>query len=115
MSCMTTENPAPSAPSRNYREYTADGTYWTGRKTADGGIEVLRLRAGTYEIVESFDTYQRLGAAVAAASQLAYLQGWKDAQAELSQKVLSSLAEVGIGPVTIMPDEDDPAEPAAAV
>ena len=107
---MTIKNPDALTPSRNYREYTTDGTYWTGRKTADGGIEVLRLRAGTYEIVESFDTFQRLGAAVGAAAQLAYLQGWKDAQAELSQKVLGSLAEVGIRPVTIIRDEEDPAE-----
>lgn len=101
--------------SRNYREYTTDGTYWTGRKTGNGGIEVLRLRAGTYEIVESFDTFQRLGAAVGAAAQLAYLQGWRDAQAELSQKVLASLADVGIRPVTIIPDEEDPAESASGV
>ncbi|MBD7981959.1 hypothetical protein [Oerskovia merdavium] len=93
--------------SNGYRNYTSDGTYWTGRKAGNGNIEVVRVKTGNYGVVESFGTYSRLGSAVAAAAQLAYVQGWTDAQHDLSSKVHLALADAGIAPVVIPgPDVD---------
>lgn len=85
----------------NYTQYTADGTYWTGRKRGRDYVEVVRVRSSDYGVVENFGTYRKTGAAVAAAAKLAYAQGWKDAQAELTRQVHEALAGVGLGAVVV--------------
>lgn len=89
-----------SDPSNGYRAYTTDGTYWTGRRSGSN-VKVVR-KGAEYETVETFGTYSRVGSAVGAAAQLAYAQGWNDAQRELSNKVHEALTAVGLSaPVVV--------------
>jgi len=61
---------------------------------------------GGYAVVESLGQYERHGAAVAAAAQLAYFQGKRDAQVELRARVHAALESVDLGPVVLdVPDE----------
>ncbi|MFC7374172.1 hypothetical protein ACFQRD_02690 [Brachybacterium sp. GCM10030268] len=88
--------------------YTADGTYWTGRVRDNGNLEVVRLRSDGYVTVQSIGSYIKHGSAVAAAAQLAYAQGQADARAELSAAIFTSLAGVGISPVTVEAPDEEP-------
>lgn len=81
--------------------YTSDGTYWTGRDRPNGYLEVLRLKASNYEQVESWGAYTKRGSAVAAAAELAYHQGRRDALDELRGRVHEALDSVGLGQPTI--------------
>lgn len=85
--------------------YTADGTYWTGRLRDNGNLEVVRLQSDDYGFVQSIGSYIKHGAAVAAAAQLAYAQGQADARAEVSRAIFDSLAVVGLTPIVEAPDE----------
>lgn len=90
-------------------DYTSDNTYWTGRKRGSS-LEVVRVLlddTGGYSIVESYGVYEKHGAAVAAAAQLAYFQGRRDAQIEMRTKVHAALESVDLGPVVIEPPDDD--------
>lgn len=91
-------------------DYTPDQTYWTGRKRG-AYLEVVlmqRTDTGGYEVVDSLGEYERHGAAVAAAAQLAYFQGKRDAQVELRARVHVALESVDLGPVVLdVPDELD--------
>lgn len=90
--------------------YTSDGTYWTGRIRDNGKLEVVRLKSDTYGTVESWGSYEKHGAAVAAAAQLAYAQGQADAKAELSAAVHAALAGVGLTPVAVEAPDEEPDE-----
>lgn len=81
-----------------YRNYTADGTYWTVRKY-NGGYWVVRIdnSSNTYEWAEVFGGYDAAGAAGGAAAQLAYAQGRKDALEEATAALHSALDGVGLG------------------
>ena len=89
-------DPAPAAPTGGYRRFTSDGTYWTVRKRG-GYSEVVRLRTGTYEEVETWGAYNSAGAAAGAAAELAYQQGFQDAQEQLRGKLHDVLAGMGTG------------------
>jgi hypothetical protein len=82
--------------------YTADGTYWSGRDRPNGYLEVVRLRSSDYAIVEKWGSYQKRGSAVAAAAELAYYQGRTDAIAEMQEKVQHALSQVGLGAATVV-------------
>ncbi|WP_425720936.1 hypothetical protein [Micromonospora sp. DT233] len=92
-----------------YRNYTADGSYWTVRK--QGSIYwVARMRRsnGTYEWLEVWGGYERAGAAAGAAAQLAYSQARKDVLKELVGNLHTALDKAGLGalptPAPVRPD-----------
>lgn len=94
-----------------YRNYTADGTYWTVRKY-NGGYWVVRIdnSSNAYEWAEVFGGYDAAGAAGGAAAQLAYAQGRKDALEEATAALHSALEGVGLG----VPKPSAPKLPPAA-
>jgi len=89
-------------------DYTSDRTYWTGRKRGEH-LEVVLMKSngsGGYEAVETYGYYERHGAAVAAAAQLAYFQGKRDAAIELRARVHEALESVNLGPVMMESPEE---------
>ncbi|GAB3934460.1 hypothetical protein GCM10027614_07510 [Micromonospora vulcania] len=81
-----------------YRNYTADGSYWTVRK--QGSIYwVVRMRRvnGSYEWLETWGGYERAGAAAGAAAQLAYNQAREDVLKELVGTLHTALDRAGLG------------------
>ena len=81
-----------------YRNYTADGTYWTVRKQGST-FWVVRIdnSSGYYEWTEVWGGYSVAGAAAGAAAQLAYAQGAKDALATVRTTLHEALDAVGLG------------------
>jgi len=94
-------------PASGYRRYTSDDTYWTARKRGRF-FEVVRLRTGTYEQVDSWGAYSSAGAAAGAAATLAYQQGQEDAQAAFTAKLHDVLATMGLGSVAVPAPEVAP-------
>ncbi|TQM30596.1 hypothetical protein [Nocardia bhagyanarayanae] len=96
-----TAKPRPSG----YRNYTADGTYWTVRK--HGKVYwVVRVdpSGGGYKMVEWWGGYHRAGAAGGAAAQLAYNQAVADAKERLRGHLHDALDSIGLGaPVSAPP------------
>lgn len=91
-----------------YRNYTADGTYWTVRKSGDT-FWVLRIdpSGGEYTTVEVWGGYHRAGAAGGAAAQLAYGQAMHDAGERFRSLLHDSLEDAGLG----VPAPSKPAVP----
>lgn len=83
-----------------YRNYTADGTYWTVRKQGKV-FWVARIdnSKGNYEWVEVWGGYENAGSAGGAAAQLAYLQAKRDAAESLRGTLHQALEEIGLGPM----------------
>ncbi|MFJ4109251.1 hypothetical protein [Oerskovia enterophila] len=89
---MTTSRP------KGYRNYSADGTYWTVRKV--GKVYwVVRINPASagYAWEEVWGGYQVAGAAGGAAAQLAYGQAMRDAQSAISGSLHEALASIGLG------------------
>lgn len=83
---------------QGYRNYTADGTYWTVRKV--GKIFwVVRISPGGagYVWEEVWGGYRVAGAAGGAAAQLAYGQAMDDARSVISASLHGALDSVGLG------------------
>ncbi|GAB3861723.1 hypothetical protein ACFPIJ_12115 [Dactylosporangium cerinum] len=81
-----------------YRDYTADGTYWTVRKR--GKVYwVVRIDPsnGDYRWSEVWGGYTVAGAAGGAAAQLAYAQGQQDVAQQLRGSLHEALDKVGLG------------------
>ncbi|MEO3777286.1 hypothetical protein ABGB16_10630 [Micromonospora sp. B11E3] len=81
-----------------YRNYTADGSYWTVRK--QGSVYwVVRMRRvnGSYEYLDTWGGYERAGAAAGAAAQLAYHQAREDVLKELVGNLHNALDRAGLG------------------
>ncbi|MBF4998369.1 hypothetical protein IRT45_14535 [Nocardia sp. BSTN01] len=101
-----------SRPS-GYRNYTADGTYWTVRKY--GKIFwVVRIdpTGGGYRIVDSWGGYRAAGHAGGAAAQLAYNQAVDEVKHKLRGRLHEALDGIGLGaPVAAAPvsPKDTPA------
>ena len=83
-----------------YRNYTADGTYWTVRKHGKV-FWVARIdnSKGNYEWVETWGGYENAGSAGGAAAQLAYRQAKKDAADQLRGSLHQALEQIGLGPM----------------
>lgn len=79
-----------------YRNYTADGSYWTVRKYGRT-FWVLRLRSETYEQLEVWGGYTRAGAAGGAAAQPAYMQAVGEMTDSIRDTLHSALDKVGLG------------------
>jgi hypothetical protein len=79
-----------------YRNYTADGSYWTVRKHGRT-FWVLRLRSETYDQLEVWGGYSRAGAAGGAAAQLAYFQAVNEMTESLRGTLHRALDKVGLG------------------
>ncbi|MEU2106562.1 MULTISPECIES: hypothetical protein [unclassified Nocardia] len=93
--------PRPSG----YRNYTADGTYWTVRKQGRT-YWVVRIDPtdGEYRVVEWWGGYHRAGAAGGAAAQLAYQQALSAAKEVLRDHLHEALETIGLGaPVSAAP------------
>lgn len=105
--------PAKPRPS-GYRNYTADGTYWTVRKQGRT-YWVVRIdpSGGGYEPVEWWGGYHRAGAAGGAAAQLAYNQGVAEVKEVLRGRLHGALEGIGLGapvsPPPVAPKEAPPA------
>jgi hypothetical protein len=80
----------------SYRDYTADGTYWTVRKRRDT-FWVLRLKSGSQEQCEIWGGYTSPGAAASAAAQLAYGQAVDEVRDRLRATLHDALEEIGLG------------------
>ena len=91
--------------------YTSDGTYWTGRERS-GYLEVVRVKSDNYAEVESWGAYSKRGSAVAAAAELGYYQGRRDAAAELRSTLLDALEAAGLGPAAVAQGDIGPEEAA---
>lgn len=88
--------------------YSSDGTYWTARDRPNGYLEVVRIKAGgDYSVVESWGSYKKRGSAVAAAAELAYHQGRRDAAADLRASLFEALEAAGLGPSATAMTEPD--------
>lgn len=99
-----------------YRNYAADGTYWTVRKYGRT-FWVLRLRSETYEQLEVWGGYTRAGAAGGAAAQLAYFQAVNEMTDSIRGTLHQALDKVGLGalpPKAPVPAAKAPANLAAA-
>lgn len=93
-----------------YRNYSADGTYWTVRKCG-GTYWVVRIdrSAGRYDWLENFGGYEYAGAAGGAAAQLAYRQGVQDATARIRSTLHGALEDLGLGVPPMPPPAPVPA------
>lgn len=90
----------PSLPSK-YRNYSADGTYWTVRKVgATFWVARIDNKDGFYRWVETWGGYQFAGAAGGAAAQLAYRQAVLDTTNRLRDVLHGVLDEAGLGAPT---------------
>lgn len=81
-----------------YRNYTADGRYWTVRK--QGRVYwVVKIDPGSGQYVwaEIWGGYRSAGAAGGAAAQLSYAQGKKDAAHQIRTVLHDALDSVGLG------------------
>lgn len=94
-----------------YRNYTADGTYWTVRKHGST-YWVVRIdnSNGEYRWVEVWGGYDRAGSAGGAAAQLAYGQAVEDTRSKLTEALHGALDGVGLG----VPEPAKPSVPATA-
>jgi hypothetical protein len=95
-----------------YRNYTADGTYWTVRKRGKV-FWVARIdnSGGNYHWVEVWGGYENAGSAGGAAAQLAYLQAKRDAASQLRGTLHDALEQIGLGPMpTPAPVKPDPSQ-----
>jgi len=95
-----------------YRNYTADGTYWTVRKRGRV-FWVARIdnAGGNYHWVEVWGGYENAGSAGGAAAHLAYLQAKRDAATQLRGTLHVALEQIGLGPMpTPAPFKPDPAQ-----
>ncbi|MCM0673871.1 hypothetical protein NCC78_04005 [Micromonospora phytophila] len=92
-----------------YRNYTADGTYWTVRKSRSV-YWVVRLKrvGGSYVVQEWWGGYKQAGSAGGAAAQLAYHQAREDVVNEMRGSLHKALERVGLGalpkPAPVRPD-----------
>jgi hypothetical protein len=83
---------------RAYRDYTADGKYWTVRKY--GGtywVVLIDPSSGSYVWDHVWGGYATAGGAGGAAAQLAYNQGQADARRKLAESLHMALDDVGLG------------------
>ncbi|TDW90509.1 hypothetical protein EV137_4327 [Kribbella pratensis] len=80
----------------SYRDYTADGTYWTVRKRGKT-FWVLRLKSGSQEQCDVWGGYTSPGAAASAAAQLAYGQAVDEVRDRLRVTLHGALEEIGLG------------------
>jgi hypothetical protein len=92
-----------------YRDYTADGSYWTVRKSRDVYWVVLISRVdGDYQWKDIWGGYKNAGAAGGAAAQLAYTQAKEDVAKELRGTLHEALNRAGLGalpkPAPVKPD-----------
>lgn len=98
-----------------YRNYSADGTYWTVRKYNDTYWVVLIDRsAGGYDWKEVWGGYAHAGWAGGAAAQLAYRQGVQDATARIRGTLHDALKDLGLGVPPVPPPAPVPASTAPA-
>ncbi|MEV0396735.1 hypothetical protein [Polymorphospora rubra] len=95
-----------------YRNYTADGTYWTVRKRGKVyWVARIDNSSGYYRWVEVWGGYENAGSAGGAAAQLAYLQAKRDAAAQLRGTLHEALEQIGLGPMpTPAPVKPDPSQ-----
>ncbi|MFC8045546.1 hypothetical protein [Nocardia sp. NPDC057353] len=91
---LMTAKPRPTG----YRNYTADGTYWTVRKQGRT-YWVVRIdpSGGDYKYVEWWGGYRMAGHAGGAAAQLGYQQALVAANTALRGKLHEALADIGLG------------------
>ncbi|WP_409332336.1 hypothetical protein [Trujillonella humicola] len=81
-----------------YRNYTADGRYWTVRKYgATYWVVLIDPSSGSYVWDEIWGGYATAGGAGGAAAQLAYVQGQQDALGKVAQSLHVALDELGLG------------------
>lgn len=81
-----------------YRNYSADGTYWTVRKIGSTyWVTRIDNSDGTYRWSETWGGYRTAGAAGGAAAQLAYRQAVADTTQRLRTVLHSALDDVGLG------------------
>jgi hypothetical protein len=100
-----------------YRNYTANGKYWTVRKYgATYWVVLIDPSSGSYVWDEVWGGYATAGGAGGAAAQLAYVQGQQDALAKAATALHTSLNALGLGLPTPPPAPVPPSsapEPAA--
>ena len=83
---------------RAYRDYTADGKYWTVRKYgATYWVVLIDPSSGSYVWDQVWGGYATAGGAGGAAAQLAYNQGQADARRKLAESLHMALDDVGLG------------------
>ena len=83
---------------RAYRDYTADGKYWTVRKYgATYWVVLIDPSSGSYVWDCVWGGYATAGGAGGAAAQLAYNQGQADARRKLAESLHVALDDVGLG------------------
>ncbi|WP_456591800.1 hypothetical protein [Blastococcus sp. SYSU DS1024] len=83
---------------RAYRDYTADGKYWTVRKYgATYWVVLIDSSSGSYVWDYVWGGYATAGGAGGAAAQLAYNQGQADARRKLAESPHMALDDVGLG------------------
>ena len=101
-----------------YRNYTANGKYWTVRKYgATYWVVLIDPSSGSYVWDEVWGGYATAGGAGGAAAQLAYVQGQQDALQKVTASLHLALDELGLGlpkpPPAPVPPSSAP-EPTAA-
>jgi hypothetical protein len=81
-----------------YRNYTANGTYWTVRER-DGVFWVIRIdpSGGGLDCEEVWGGYGTADEAGGVAAQLAYSQGRRDAIGELRGNLHHAIERIGLG------------------
>lgn len=99
-----------------YRNYTANGTYWTVRKRGHVyWVARIDNSDADYKWVEVWGGYENAGSAGGAAAQLAYLQAKRDAATQLRGTLHEALEQIGLGPMPtpapVKPDSSQLAAP----
>ena len=87
-----------------YRNYTADGRYWTVRKQGSVfWVVKIDPSSGSYVWADIWGGYRSAGAAAGAAAQLSYVQGRRDAADQIRGSLHDALDSVGLGAPTPSP------------